>query len=284
VRLSRTIFIGDVHACADELAALLEKVKPAPRDHVIFLGDLLDKGPKPAETLRLFADLPNKTLLLGNHEVYHWNWVCHGEAPKSSVALTRAMLSDSAYRHYLNLIAKAPIMHDGPDHIAVHASIDPSLKLSEQKATVLCGMDPFAKTDSRVPWHMLLNKKRPVLVGHRMYGNGAGPYVRKNHFYGLDSNCVGGGCLSAVSFPDRTVFSVRSKKNYWAELRSSSFIFPEIPLERPRNRSLSAHRMKIDRIDKAFGCPDRLLAISALLLGELLPDLPGWVARFPLTV
>ena len=37
--MPRTILIGDIHSCADELFELLEKVQHAPEDTIIAVGD-----------------------------------------------------------------------------------------------------------------------------------------------------------------------------------------------------------------------------------------------------
>ena len=41
----RIIAIGDVHGCVDELQLLLKRVNYQPGDAVVFLGDLVAKGP-----------------------------------------------------------------------------------------------------------------------------------------------------------------------------------------------------------------------------------------------
>lgn len=49
----RVIVVGDVHGCLDELQALLEKAEyDKERDSVVLVGDLVNKGPKSAETVR----------------------------------------------------------------------------------------------------------------------------------------------------------------------------------------------------------------------------------------
>ena len=45
LRSPRIIAIGDVHGCVDELQLLLKRVNYHPGDAVIFLGDLVAKGP-----------------------------------------------------------------------------------------------------------------------------------------------------------------------------------------------------------------------------------------------
>lgn len=71
--MGRTIFIGDVHGCAEELTELLGLVQPTPgQDRVIFVGDLVDKGPESLRVLRdvqrLMRTLPGSVVVSGNHE------------------------------------------------------------------------------------------------------------------------------------------------------------------------------------------------------------------------
>ncbi len=77
--------IGDVHGCADRLEALLEKLgyvlrdgvyeyadKAAPRQ-VIFLGDVVDRGPRIRDALMRVRDMCERgsaRMVMGNHEYY----------------------------------------------------------------------------------------------------------------------------------------------------------------------------------------------------------------------
>jgi len=76
--------IGDVHGCADELVELLEKlgyeiegsdggfeVRPPEGRRAVFLGDLVDRGPKSPEVLRLVMCMVGSGAALcvpGNHD------------------------------------------------------------------------------------------------------------------------------------------------------------------------------------------------------------------------
>ncbi len=70
--MTRLICIGDVHGHLDELNALLLQVRVRPGDRLVFLGDLVDRGPDSPGVIRrvqgLLHTFPGSTALLGNHE------------------------------------------------------------------------------------------------------------------------------------------------------------------------------------------------------------------------
>jgi len=75
-----TVFaIGDVHGCGDELEALLGAIKVTSAEidghmRLVFLGDLIDRGPRNIDTLKLWAEpaslrgVDQVERLMGNHE------------------------------------------------------------------------------------------------------------------------------------------------------------------------------------------------------------------------
>src|SRR5450432_4414595 len=65
--MARSIFIGDVHSCAAELAQLLAAVAVTNDDRVYFVGDLLTRGPDALGVLSLFRAVRARSPL-GNHE------------------------------------------------------------------------------------------------------------------------------------------------------------------------------------------------------------------------
>ena len=76
-----TVFaVGDVHGCADELEALLAAIhdlaREAPRPcRLIYLGDLIDRGPASIRALEIWAEgaerrgVDRLDRLIGNHEI-----------------------------------------------------------------------------------------------------------------------------------------------------------------------------------------------------------------------
>lgn len=70
--MTRLICIGDVHGHLAEFDALLAQVQPRQSDRLVFLGDLVDRGPDSPGVIRrvrgLLQEFPGSTALLGNHE------------------------------------------------------------------------------------------------------------------------------------------------------------------------------------------------------------------------
>ena len=69
--MCRTFVIGDVHGCRVELEELIMKFKLTDKDRVIFVGDLVHKGPDSVGVLALVANLKTYCkvdLVAGNHE------------------------------------------------------------------------------------------------------------------------------------------------------------------------------------------------------------------------
>ena len=77
----KTVFaVGDVHGCASELTVLLEAIATLARErqarrHLIYLGDLIDRGPDNIGALRLWAEdatargVDRIDRVMGNHEI-----------------------------------------------------------------------------------------------------------------------------------------------------------------------------------------------------------------------
>jgi serine/threonine protein phosphatase 1 len=70
--MSRTIFIGDVHGCSEELVALVRSLDPQKGDRFVFVGDIVDKGPESLKALRKVRTIlnlfPGSVCVAGNHE------------------------------------------------------------------------------------------------------------------------------------------------------------------------------------------------------------------------
>lgn len=64
---SRVVIVGDVHGCYDELKLLLDKCAIDENTTVIFVGDIVNKGPASARVVALARSL-GAFSVRGNHD------------------------------------------------------------------------------------------------------------------------------------------------------------------------------------------------------------------------
>jgi protein phosphatase len=119
------LIISDAHANYDALTRILESVR---YDSVIFLGDSVDYGPQPAETLDLLREV-GSIILKGNHDAA----AAHGISCRCAEELrplseytrekvTMKFLSKEDLMFLAGLPEKVEIEVDGKRIYAVHAS------------------------------------------------------------------------------------------------------------------------------------------------------------------
>src|SRR3712207_6470349 len=125
MKTSRTIVVGDIHGCFDELQELLERADLGREDRLVSVGDLVVKGEKSREVLELFMRDARFSSVLGNHDralLRHWR----GEPVKLKPAQKRCRkeLKDNreAYAAYLGSL---PYYIDLGSHLVVHAGLRP---------------------------------------------------------------------------------------------------------------------------------------------------------------
>ncbi len=74
--MPRVLAIGDVHGCLDELQELLHQAE-GQFDAIVFVGDLIDRGPKIIETVDFVYELSGRmdvTVIRGNHDDKFCRW------------------------------------------------------------------------------------------------------------------------------------------------------------------------------------------------------------------
>ena len=110
----RTLVIGDVHGCADELETLIAAFAPGPQDRLIAAGDLINRGPDSPRVLRI-ARHHSICCVLGNHEQRLLQaWQSSNPATlKEKDRATFAALAD-ALAHFEAAEAKAGGASPGP--------------------------------------------------------------------------------------------------------------------------------------------------------------------------
>jgi len=69
--------ISDIHGHHDKFIKLLKTISFSAEDRLFVLGDVIDRGPDPIGLLLHIMEMPNVTLLIGNHE--HMMLSCKSE-------------------------------------------------------------------------------------------------------------------------------------------------------------------------------------------------------------
>jgi diadenosine tetraphosphatase ApaH/serine/threonine PP2A family protein phosphatase len=211
--MNRTIVVGDIHGCYDELVSLLQKIRFSAEDRVIAVGDLVVKGPQNRQVLDLFRTDPRFSSVIGNHDralLRYWS----GESTTLKAAQKRAAkeFEDNA-QPYLEYLRALPFMIDLGRHLVVHAGVRPDVPLSEQTPSDLTtlrtlGDDPTSKIGT--PWYEVYQGDQIVLFGH---WPDAKPKIARRAI-GLDTGCVYGNALTAYIIETDAFVSVPAKAVY----------------------------------------------------------------------
>ncbi|HTE49441.1 MAG TPA: metallophosphoesterase [Kofleriaceae bacterium] len=214
--MRRHVVIGDVHGCHQELLALLDRIGPSQDDVLVSVGDLVDRGPEPAEVIRFFRDRPGSVVLTGNHERKHVRGV-----RSYAQEMTRLQLG-AGYAEAVEWMATLPYYLELDDAIVVHAGLVPGVSLAEQREDVLCGSTAGEHELERQlagrRWHEVWEGPKPVVFGHHVVDQ---PLVRPGLIYGIDTGACHGGRLTALTLPDRRLHSVAAREDHWARMKRS---------------------------------------------------------------
>jgi hypothetical protein len=183
----RTIIVGDVHGCRMELEALLDRVGFTCGDRLVFVGDLVARGPDSLGVL----DVVRRTgaiVVRGNHEQKIL------DARDSLVTLSKVHrdVARSLRPVDWSIIESSRLWLDLPEHEVrvIHAGLDPRVAFPKQKPMTLMGI----RTVDDELWGARYEGPPHVVFGHNA------PTGIQIHRWatGLDSGCVYGGALTAM--------------------------------------------------------------------------------------
>lgn len=212
----RTIIIGDVHGCHSELAKLLRMVSVVPEvDRVIFIGDLINKGPDSKRVWDLFCSVGGESIL-GNHE---WNLLrLLDGADRKHTKYVQGLESSfgSQFPVFVDAVRTWPLWMDLGDYLLVHAGLAPGKHPSETEPRILtsirtwdgCGKN--LSDPAHVPWFELYDGNQTIVFGHWAALGG----LNHENIIGLDTGCVYGGALTALILPDRQFVRVQAEAVY----------------------------------------------------------------------
>lgn len=208
----RTIIVGDVHGCRSELEALLDRVAFASGDRLIFVGDLVARGPDSLGVLDV-ARRTGAVVVRGNHEqkLLDWRasrtaWMRGEAAAKAPIGRMHRDIARALRPVDWKLLETAPLFVDLPEHGArvVHAGVVPGLAIDAQNPETLMRIRTVRVSSketrgkrgkaANVLWGKIYVGPPQVVFGHN-----AAPGLQLHPWAtGLDSGCVYGGHLTAM--------------------------------------------------------------------------------------
>jgi hypothetical protein len=203
--MAKTVIVGDVHGCRDELDTLLDRVAFASGDTLVFVGDLLARGPDSLGVLDI-ARQTGAIIVRGNHEHRLVSWY-ESERHERERGIARLPRLHRELARKLRpvdwtLLTTSPFFQDLPIHSArvVHAGVDPLIPWAYQDEDTLMRIRTIrADNGARVLWGQAYLGPPHVVFGHN-----AAPGLQLHAWAtGLDTGCVYGGRLSAMVLDER---------------------------------------------------------------------------------
>lgn len=232
-------FIGDVHGCFDELTALLTQLAYSPQaDHswrhpegrrLVFVGDLVDRGPKSPEVVRLVMESVRAGTAFcvpGNHDMKFMRKMSgknvsltHGlaesveqfaawEVEHPGFSREAAAFMDQLVSHY--------VLDDG-NVVVAHAGMKESMQGRGSGAVrefALYGETTGEMDGSGMPvrinWAADYRGRAMVIYGHT-------PVAQPewlNRTLNIDTGCVFGGRLTSLRYPEKELVSVPALQKY----------------------------------------------------------------------
>lgn len=258
--------IGDVHGCADELVTLLSQLgyhvrwteRPdglsceIDRDHermAVFVGDLVDRGPKSPDVLRIVGALVRNGMGLcvqGNHDSKLERWmsgrnvkVSHGlqesidqlsAEPEGFRGAAKQFLSDLRSHYWLDG-GKLAVAHAGIKEDMIGRG-SPAVRAFTMYGETTGEIDEYG-LPVRADWAEHYRGDCAVVYGHT-------PVVEAewvNNTICIDTGCVFGGKLTALRWPERELVSVPAEKTYFEPIK------PLVPITPDRTAQSAADEM-----------------------------------------
>jgi protein phosphatase len=237
--------IGDVHGCYEELCKLLTcleyeldmtdtnyaNARHSQKRKVIFLGDLVDRGPKTPAVLRLVMRMVNDGIAMcvaGNHDVKlmrklkgHEVRITHGlkesleqlenEPDEFKTEVIRFI--DGLISHFLLDDGKLVVAHAGMKKELQGQCGDGARQFALYGETT--GETDEYGLPVRYNWAQDYRGEAMVVYGHT-------PVTKPkwvNKTICIDTGCVFGGRLTALRYPENELVSVKASHTYYEPVK-----------------------------------------------------------------
>jgi protein phosphatase len=224
--------IGDIHGCFDELRALLTRLGYVDGHHpegrkAVFLGDLVDRGPKIPEVLKLVMNMTasgNALVVPGNHDTKLMRklrgrdvQITHGLAESLSQLDKEPSEFKNQVADFIDSLVSHYVLDDGRLVVA-HAGLKEDLQgrgSGKVRDFALYG-ETTGETDEfglpvRYNWAAEYRGRAMVVYGHTSVPE---PEWLNNTIC-IDTGCVYGGKLTALRYPEKEFVSVPALQTYY---------------------------------------------------------------------
>lgn len=253
--------IGDVHGCYDELIQLITELgykelngtwKHPDNRKLVFVGDLVDRGPKTPQVLKLVMNQVksgNAWCVPGNHDVKLLKWL-NGKnvKPTHGLQLSIDQLQEETdeFRKEVKIFIDGLISHyvfDQGKLVVAHAGLKEDMQGRGSGAVrefCLYG-ETTGETDEfglpvRYNWASEYKGKAMVVYGHTPVQDAQW----LNRTIDIDTGCVFGGKLTALRYPERQLVSVLSERVYSEPVRPLNYqVLTEINLQQQHDDILN---------------------------------------------
>ncbi len=181
-----TWVIPDIHGYANTLETLLKQIQPSKKDHIIFLGDYIDRGPHSKGVLDMVMDMEKDgykmTALRGNHESYFAEayyhafelggglfkkknlkqkaWFEHGG--KETLKSFGVKDLKKVPEHYIKWIEGTGLYYQNDDYLIVHAGMNFTLDNPYEDEHAMLWVKDFEVDSSKIGGRKVIHGHTPV--------------------------------------------------------------------------------------------------------------------------
>lgn len=203
--MPRTIIVGDVHGCIDELDLLLDHIGLCQDDRLVMVGDIVARGPHPAKTVDLLRTVHARSVR-GNHEDRLLAWKNAGDRSTAVLAATHRDTARVLRDRHWSFLESLPLWVDLPEHgvRVVHAGVVPGIPIEQQSPRTLMYVrcvdergEPVERRGARL-WGESYEGPPHVVFGHNALD---APQIH-SWATGIDTGAVYGRRLTAMVLRD----------------------------------------------------------------------------------